>query len=178
MSRPGMVLPGALVLALFLALLPAGGLRADIPEGVALLQSRPREGRGLPFLPANTVRYLSASYRYGDVLLELYLIPALPGEAPAPDDAGSSWDPFQCPPLGAEVRSGDSPQADLVLRSVYQGVLVYLVTPREFSEHCQFLRSFLELFIFFLDSSPGQTLQRQQDFFRRHPEFPAVLELE
>ncbi|SIQ38319.1 hypothetical protein SAMN05920897_1082 [Alkalispirochaeta americana] len=168
-----------------LTLLVAEGAWGNRLEGAAVLQSQPREGEGLPFLPANTVRYLAAPYRYGDLLLEVYLVPAPLGGLPSPGHgappesatAEASWEVFLCPPLSAEKRLSASRQKGLIVRSVHEGFRLYLTAPGEFSGHCEFLQSFLELFLFFLDASPGEGYRRGEGFFRRPPEFPAVLEL-
>ncbi len=145
--------------------------RDEAFDGYVILQRQPQVSRGVPVLPANTLRYLRSTYDYGGTLLEVYLVP---GAEPPRDER--SWELAACPAVTLEYLTDEHLPLWRVPR---EGYLLYVTLPAGDAGNtvasgglCAFAGSFVEVFEFFLAESP-----RRLETLRPPPEFPAVLQV-
>jgi hypothetical protein len=166
---------GSLTVALVLFLLVGVGagpaIWAQSPEELAILQRQPQVSRGLPFLPANTVRHAASVYRLEGEEFEVYVVPsdARTDTARAEAAAAIRWEEAPCGTVALERTAGAG--FEYLWRVPRDRYDLYVLAEDDFPPVCGFAGSFVEIFEFFLAETP-----RRMETLRPPPEFPAVID--
>lgn len=154
---------------------------ADLPPGVAILQTRARLSESVPVLPANTARYFRGGYATPFGTIDVYLTETDPMTGLPPVDTAEPVIPA-CPGIDVVTHDGTLevlPPSDSAGSDRYRLFLVPVEpsSGETAADVCAFAAEFAAAFTFFLeaDADRGRELTFSGN---RTPEFPAVLELD